>query len=86
MIHVLGSDSPNIVAECNYGGRVTDDKDVRLISSVLARFFTMDIACNDHAMLSSLDTYYIPKPGDIEDLKNYINTLPLEEDPRVQKC
>jgi len=29
-----------MVAECNYGGRVTDDKDVRLICCILERYFS----------------------------------------------
>jgi dynein heavy chain, axonemal len=32
-----------LVAECNYGGRVTDDKDVRLIKSLLKKYFCPDI-------------------------------------------
>jgi len=28
-----------IIAEANYGGRVTDDKDVRLITAFLYRYF-----------------------------------------------
>lgn len=28
-----------LTAECNYGGRVTDDKDRRLISTILADYY-----------------------------------------------
>ena len=30
-------------AEVNYGGRVTDDKDIRLIKSILKRFVQADV-------------------------------------------
>ena len=30
-------------SEVNYGGRVTDDKDIRLIKSILERFINPDI-------------------------------------------
>merc|ERR1712118_51594 len=44
-----------LVAEVNYGGRVTDDKDVRLIAAILARYFTERILDDDYK-LSPLDT------------------------------
>ena len=71
-----------LVAEINYGGRVTDDKDVELIKSLLKRYFTPDIL-RDEYKLSLLDTYYAPKEGTLDQTKDYINTLPLEDDPEI---
>lgn len=71
-----------LVAEINYGGRVTDDKDVELIKSLLKRYFTPDIL-RDEYKLSLLDTYYAPKEGNLQQTKDYINTLPLEDDPEI---
>ena len=53
-----------LVAEINYGGRVTNDKDVELIKSLLKRYFCPDIL-RDEYMLSLLDNYYAPKEGNL---------------------
>jgi dynein heavy chain len=71
-----------IVAEVNYGGRVTDDKDVRLISAVLERYFTPEIL-DDSYKLSSLDDYYAPPVGTLDATRSYIAHLPTDENPVV---
>lgn len=32
-----------LIAEINYGGRVTDDKDVRLITALLLKYFIPEV-------------------------------------------
>lgn len=71
-----------LVSAVNYGGRVTDDKDVRLIKAMLKKYFCAEIM-NDNYKLSKLDTYYAPPEGSLEDAMNYVNSLPLDEDPEV---
>lgn len=71
-----------LVAEVNYGGRVTDDKDVFLIKAMLKKYFCPEIM-NDNYKLSRLETYYAPPEGPLSDIFAYINKLPLDEDPEV---
>jgi len=71
-----------IIAEVNYGGRVTDDKDVRLISAVLKGYFNEGML-DDGFRFAALDAYYPPKEGSLEETCAYLKTLPLDEDPRV---
>jgi dynein heavy chain len=71
-----------LCAEINYGGRVTDDKDIELIKSLLKRYFCPDIL-RDEYKLSLLDTYYAPKEGNLTSTLEYIKTLPLEDDPEI---
>ena len=37
-----------LTGECNYGGRVTDDKDRRLLLSLLAIFYVEDIIIDEN--------------------------------------
>lgn len=71
-----------VVAEANYGGRVTDDKDGRLIKAMLKSYFRPEVM-NDNFKLSKLDTYYCPPEGTLAETRAYIDTLPLDEDPEV---
>jgi dynein heavy chain, axonemal len=42
-----------MVAEANYGGRVTDAKDRRLINVLLSTFYTKDILKDEYAFSES---------------------------------
>jgi dynein heavy chain len=71
-----------IIAEVNYGGRVTDDKDVRLISAFLYRYFNEGVL-EDGYLLSPLEAYHAPKEGSLAEVREFINRLPQDEDPQV---
>lgn len=51
-----------IIAQVNYGGRVTDERDVRTIGAILKKYFTPEIM-SDNYKLSKLDVYYAPPEG-----------------------
>lgn len=46
--------------ECNYGGRVTDDKDRRLLMSLLSIFYSRDLIEKDKYELCEGGLYYVP--------------------------
>jgi len=71
-----------IIAEVNYGGRVTDDKDVRLISAFLARYFNENIL-QDGYKLSPMEEYEAPPEGSLAEVREYVRGLPMDEDPQV---
>jgi dynein heavy chain len=69
-------------AEVNYGGRVTDDKDVRLIRCILQRFVnegTVDVGYK----FSDSGLYKTIPSGSKEDYITYIQTLPLNPKPEA---
>ncbi len=78
-----------LIAEVNYGGRVTDDFDRRLTNVYVAQYFCEDAVKDSGELggtgyrLSSLAEYYIPDDGAIADYKTYIATLPLTDPPRA---
>jgi dynein heavy chain len=71
-----------IIAEVNYGGRVTDDKDVRLISSLLKGYFCPEMF-KPEFRFAGLAEYYPPAEGSLEETQKYVKGLPMDEDPRV---
>jgi len=53
-----------LTGECNYGGRVTDDKDRRLMAVALKQYYCIDIVENDDYKFSPSGIYYSPKHTD----------------------
>lgn len=48
-----------MVAEANYGGRVTEEKDRRLISIILKKFYCIQ-ALDEQYLYSPSGVYYCP--------------------------
>lgn len=68
--------------ECNYGGRVTDDKDRRTLTCVLARFYCMDVFSGTYSF-DEQGVYTIPPDGSYETYLKFIEGLPLVASPGV---
>ncbi|TNM97969.1 hypothetical protein fugu_014215 [Takifugu bimaculatus] len=76
-----------LTGECNYGGRVTDDKDRRLLMSLLSIFYSRDLVEKDCYELCEGGLYYVPAHSPHQVVpKNMLNTfgsLPICADPCV---
>ncbi|KAG2436335.1 hypothetical protein HXX76_006644 [Chlamydomonas incerta] len=68
------------IGECNYGGRVTDDKDRRLLLTALQRIYrpaALVLDTDKPFALSASGTYVIPPEGPHASYLDYIATLPV---------
>ena len=66
-----------LIAQANYGGRVTDGQDRKILIVYINQFFCDAALNNPKYHLSSSDKYYIPEDGaNREHYIKYINTLP----------
>jgi dynein heavy chain len=70
-----------LLAEANYGGRITDDWDRRLANVYVNQYFCEDALAVPSFPLSDQPEYYIPEDGDLESYKEYIATLPQTDHP-----
>lgn len=71
-----------LAGECNYGGRVTDDKDRRCIMNILDDFYTPGVL-SDSYKFSPSGTYYAPSASSLDDAVSYVRQLPYNEGPEV---
>lgn len=69
--------------ECNYGGRVTDDKDRTLLNTLLARYFHPDTVAIEKHALSDSGRYFVPEEGPRDNYLEVIENLPLVSAPEV---
>lgn len=62
-----------LTGECNYGGRVTDDWDRRLLLSMLKGFYNSDVV-DEHTKykFSESGNYLAPPKGEYNDYVEYI--------------
>jgi len=71
-----------IVSVVNYGGRVTDDKDVRTMAALLSRYFRPE-ALEPGFKFSESGIYSQPDCTKVDQVQEYISSLPLDDDPEV---
>uniref|UniRef100_G1PAG5 Dynein axonemal heavy chain 12 n=1 Tax=Myotis lucifugus TaxID=59463 RepID=G1PAG5_MYOLU len=72
-----------LTGECNYGGRVTDDWDRRLLLTMLADFYNTHIIENPHYKFSPSGNYFAPPRGTYNDYIEFIKKLPFTQHPEV---
>ncbi|XP_020300595.1 dynein heavy chain 3, axonemal isoform X2 [Pseudomyrmex gracilis] len=72
-----------LTGECNYGGRVTDDKDRRLLNVLLKKFYNFDVITRSRYSFSPSGIYHMPEDTSYEGCLAYIRSLPLTQLPEV---
>ncbi|CAF0812221.1 unnamed protein product [Brachionus calyciflorus] len=73
-----------LFGECNYGGRVTDDKDRRLLMSILNKFINRNVVEDENYKFSESGLYYAPGDSDTQQgYLDYVKQLPLNPRPEV---
>lgn len=72
-----------MTGECNYGGRVTDSHDRRVIIGILEKFYNHEIVNDNDYKFSESGKYYAPKDGDYDSYLEYIKSLPMLTKPEV---
>lgn len=65
-----------MIGSINYGGRVTDYKDLRCLITILQKYCTDDIKEDDYKFSES-EIYYAPQHGNVNIYRDYIDQLPL---------
>ncbi|KAI5062354.1 hypothetical protein GOP47_0022893 [Adiantum capillus-veneris] len=71
-----------VTGECNYGGRVTDDKDRLLLGVILKRIYCKDMMEPGYN-LSESGIYQTPPPGDLASYVSYIDEFPAVPMPEA---
>ena len=71
-----------MISECNYGGRVTDTHDRRLISTLLQDIITPKIFYEGFEYNEVME-YKVPNVGDHQSYLDYISRLPREQPPEL---
>lgn len=75
-----------LIGECNYGGRVTDDWDRRLITTILEQFLAPQMVQDDARIIfagSQQNNYTLPRKTDYDDFITHIKNFPMIHSPEV---
>ncbi|PWA31711.1 hypothetical protein CCH79_00006705 [Gambusia affinis] len=72
-----------LTGECNYGGRVTDDWDRRLLLTILADFYNKEIIETFRYPFSPSGEYFAPPKSSYDDYVLFIKNLPFSQNPEV---
>ncbi|XP_045146064.1 dynein axonemal heavy chain 12 [Echinops telfairi] len=72
-----------LTGECNYGGRVTDDWDRRLLLTMLADFYNPLVIETPYYRFSPSGNYFAPLKGTYQDYIEFIKQLPSAQHPEI---
>jgi len=72
-----------LVAVIAYGGRITDQRDERLISAIYKCYCNEKIVEDDSFKFDPEGLYRIPHDITLEGVRGYIADLPLEDEPEI---
>ncbi|XP_062929153.1 dynein axonemal heavy chain 3-like [Mobula hypostoma] len=72
-----------LTGECNYGGRVTDENDRRLLLSLLHGFYSQPVISDPSYSFSASGTYICPNTSSYNGYLEHIKQMPLYTDPEV---
>lgn len=68
-----------MVAEANYGGRVTDPKDRRCIATLLETYYNPAVLKKDNYKYCESGAYYVPSDGAIEEYVEFVKEMPIAD-------
>jgi dynein heavy chain len=71
-----------VTGDINYGGRVTDDWDRRCLKAILSNFIHPNVLTPEFKFSNS-GVYHIPKDLRLNKVKEYVNTLPIADEPEI---
>ncbi|XP_046961667.1 dynein axonemal heavy chain 12 [Vanessa cardui] len=73
-----------LTGECNYGGRVTDDWDRRLIVTILDNYVNSGVVNEPNYLFCDLGSQYgLPRRCEYQDYLKHIETVPVNPPPEV---
>ncbi|XP_055378973.1 dynein axonemal heavy chain 12 [Condylostylus longicornis] len=73
-----------LTAECNYGGRVTDEWDRRSIVTILKDYVNNDVVCDMKYRFADDDIYILPRQNEHREIIKYIEeNIPTMPPPEV---
>ncbi|ORZ33974.1 dynein heavy chain and region D6 of dynein motor-domain-containing protein [Catenaria anguillulae PL171] len=72
-----------LIAEANYGGRITDDWDRRVLKTYIGSYFCTDAIEVPQFKLSTLPQYHVPEPTNIQAYRDYIASWPGYDRPEA---
>jgi len=71
-----------LTGECNFGGRVTDDKDRRLIITLLSDYYN-DKIFRDDFKFAGVAEFFVPPTSEYQDYLAHIESMPNSTPPDV---
>lgn len=72
-----------LAGECNYGGRVTEAQDRRLLMILLLDYYNADVLTPGHALCAEHPEFTVPPPGTLEETLENIRHTPLTTPPGI---